>query len=67
MDVGHGQHTIPMRDREDMRLTVWFPSNRLCELAALFETDISRRGTDESRDRVPVVVLRHVDVNPERI
>ena len=49
------------------RDTVWLSPDRFCELAALFKAHISRRSTDQPGDRMSVVVLRHVDVNPERI
>jgi hypothetical protein len=36
------------------------PADRLRQLAAFLEADIAGRGADEARDRVPLLVLGHV-------
>ena len=39
------------------------PPDRFCELPAFLVADIARRGADQPRDRVPLLVLAHVDAD----
>ena len=42
---------------------VWASTNGFGKLTALFIADVARRGADESRDRVLLAVLTHVDAH----
>ena len=39
------------------------PANRLGELAAFVVPDVARRRADQARDRMPLLVLAHVDAH----
>lgn len=47
-------------------LTIRLATNCFRELTTLFEADIARGGTNKPRDGVPVVILRHVDIDPAK-
>lgn len=46
------------------RHTIWLATHSLRKLATLFEANVARGGSDEARDRMPVMELRHIDVDP---
>ena len=41
--------------------TVWFTTNSFCQLAAFFVSNISRRRSDQTRYRIFLHVLTHID------
>src|SRR4051794_30435983 len=42
---------------------VWSAPNRFGKLSALFVADVTRRRSDQTRDRVLLHIFRHVDPN----